>query len=483
MFRRTIYLLLALLVYPVLSPAQSKSKPNVIIIFMDDMGYGDIEPYGMTGIPTPNFNRVAKEGTRFTHFSVGQPVCTASRAALLTGCYPNRIGMTGALLPQSKEALNPKEETIASLLKQVGYTTAMLGKWHLGNRPPYFPLHYGFDSFYGLPYSHDIWPVDYDGKPITDVKNMRGSWPHLTIYQGDQKVDSILSLQDQARLTTAYTEKAVTFIRENKKKPFFLYLAHSMPHVPLAASAKFRGKSEMGLFGDVIMELDWSVGEILKTLDQEKLAKNTILIVTSDNGPWVHFGDHAGSAGGFREGKSTTSEGGNRVPLLVRWPGKVEAAGIKSQLMTNMDLLPTIAAATGAPLPQNKIDGLNFLPLWQGQTQQGPRETFYYYFGKNNLEGVRYKNWKLVLPHPATTYRGHLGHGGHPGTMSRVQVPMALYDLAHDPGEASDVQELYPAIVQKIMGLAEQARHDLGDDLTQRPAQNVRPPALLEEKK
>jgi len=447
------------------------------------MGYGDIEPYGMTGIPTPNFNRVAKEGTRFTHFSAGQPICTASRAALLTGCYPNRIGMTGALLPESKEALNPQEETIASLLKKTGYTTGMLGKWHLGNRPPFFPLHYGFDSFYGLPYSHDIWPVDYSGKPITDAKNMRGSWPYLPIYQGDTKIDSILSLEDQSRLTTAYTEKAVAFIRKNKKKPFFLYLAHSMPHVPLAVSDKFKGKSELGLFGDVIMELDWSLGEILKTLDQEKLAKNTILIVTSDNGPWIPFGNHAGSTGGFKEGKSTSWEGGSRVPMLVRWPGKVEAGGIKSQLMTNMDLLPTITAATGAPLPQNKIDGLNFLPLWRGQTQQGPRETFYYYFGKNNLEGIRYKNWKLVLPHPSNAYRDHVGHGGHPGTTNRVPVPLALYDLAHDPGEESDVQAFYPEIVQKILGFAEAARQDLGDDLTHRPAQNARQPALLEDKK
>jgi len=218
--------------------AQPRSKPNVFIIFMDDMGYGDTEPYGMTGIPTPNFNRLTREGTRFTHFSAGQPVCTASRAALLTGRYPNRISMNGALLPGSKITLNPEEETIASLLKKVGYRTALLGKWHLGNRPPYFPIHYGFDRFYGLPYSHDIWPVDYNGHPISDHSTTRGAWPNLPIYEGDQKVDSILTLTDQSRLTNEFTKRAVSFIKANKDQPFFLYLAYVMPHVPLAGSVQ-----------------------------------------------------------------------------------------------------------------------------------------------------------------------------------------------------------------------------------------------------
>lgn len=460
--------------------AQSSSKPNIIIIFMDDMGYGDTEPYGMTGIPTPNFNRMAKEGMRFTHFNSAQGVCTASRAALLTGCYPNRLGMTGALLPGAKKALNPQEETIASILKKAGYRTAMLGKWHLGNKPPYSPVHFGFDSFYGLPYSHDMWPMDYEGNRITDPANIRFPWPVLPVYQNDTRIDSITSLQDQTRLTTAYTERAVDFIKANKKGPFFLYLAHSMPHVPLAASERFRGKSELGLFGDVIMEIDWSIGEVLKTLDQEKIAGNTLVIVTSDNGPWLNFGEHAGSSGGFREGKSTSWEGGTRVPLLVRWPGKVEAASINSQLMTNMDILPTLAAVAGASLPVKKIDGMNFLPLWLGKTSNGPREVFYYYFGNNNLEGVRYKHWKLVLAHPASTYAALHGKDGKPGVISRVDVPMALYDLSHDPGEAYDVQKLYPEIVQKVLTMAEDARADMGDDLTNRKGANMRPPAVVE---
>ena len=457
-------------------------RPNIIIINMDDMGYGDIEPYGMTGISTPNFNRLTREGTRFTHFNAGQPVCTASRASLLTGCYPNRVGMEGVLLPWDKRALNPKEETIASLLKKAGYQTAMLGKWHLGNKAPYLPIHYGFDSFFGLPYSNDIWPIDRDGfSVVTDPKDLRSKFPILTLLNGDTPVDTVKNIRDQEKLTTLYTDKAVAYIREHKRQPFFLYLAHDMPHVPLAVSDKFKGKSELGLFGDVIMELDWSLGQIMATLDKEKLADNTLLIVTSDNGPWLIFGDHAGSSGGLREGKQNSSEGGSRVPCIIRWPGKVEAGGINSELLTNIDLLPTLSAATGAPLPQLKIDGLNFLPMLTGQQKKGPREVFYYYYDGNCLQAVRYKHWKLVLPHFTGSYALNVhGKGGVPGEKTKVDVPLALYDLAHDPGEAYDVQTLYPQIVQQLQHYAEDARTDLGDDLTHRKGANVRPAATYE---
>jgi len=463
-----------------LAPKAAPARPNVIIINMDDMGYGDTEPFGMTGIATPNFNRVAQQGTRFTHFNAGQPICTASRAALLTGCYPTRIGMSGVLLPTAHRALNPQEETIAALLKKAGYRTGMFGKWHLGNQAPYWPLHYGFDEFVGLPYSHDIWPVDYDGvSHVTDPKDYRSTFPKLPLLEGDHAIDTLRNLTDAARLTTLFTERSVAFIKANKARPFFLYLAHPLPHVPLAVSAKFKGKSELGLFGDVIMELDWSLGQILKALDDEKLAANTLLIVTSDNGPWLSYGDHAGSSAGFREGKSTTWEGGNRIPLLVRWPGRVAAGDVISQLLTNMDVLPTIVAATGAALPQKRIDGVNFLPLLTGQTKQAPREVFYYYFGVNdsNLEGIRYRHWKLVLPHEAATYTKQRGKNGRPAPGTRIPVPLALYDLAHDPGEIYDVQQDHPDIVQKMQALAEQAREDLGDDLTKRTGKNVRPAA------
>lgn len=475
---KNVLALLAILLFGFHGIAQTK-QPNVIIIMMDDMGYGDTEPYGMTQIPTPSFNRLTREGTRFTHYNAAQPICSASRAALLTGCYSNRVGITGALLPGDKRALNPDEETIAALLKNAGYTTGMFGKWHLGNKAPYWPTHYGFDTFYGIPYSHDIWNRDKDGNLVTNKNDIRYTWPPLPLIEGDRVVDSITSKEKLSQLATHLTEHSIQFIKQNKNKPFFLYLAHTMPHVPLAPSARFKGKSELGDFGDEIMELNWSIGEILKTLDDEKLTDNTIVIVTSDNGPWLNYGDHAGSSGGFREGKSTSWEGGTRVPLWIRWPGKVEAGGINSMLMTNMDLLPSIVAATGAKLPKKPIDGINFLPVWLGKTTTDPREVFYYYFGKNNLEDIRYKHWKLVLPHPSSTYSALHGKGGEAGKIGRFDAPMALYDLAHDPGESYDVQQNYPEIVKKMLELAEQARDDMGDDLTQREGKNRRKPATI----
>ena len=457
-------------------------RPNVIIVLMDDMGYGDTEPYGMTGIPTPHFNLLATEGMRFTHYDVGQPICTASRAALLTGCYPNRVGMHGALGPLADEALNPSEETLALLLKKAGYRTAMIGKWHLGRKPPFFPIHYGFDSFYGLPYSNDMWPREIDGTKITDTANARYKWPELVLYENDKAVDTIRTHAQQEQLTTLYTEHAVSFIKANRNRPFFLYLAHAMTHVPLAVSDKFKGKSELGLFGDVVMEVDWSIGQLMKTLDETGLARNTLLIVTSDNGPWLNYGNHAGSSGGFREGKATTFEGGTRVPLLVRWPAKIKPGAVNSHLMTNMDWLPTIAAATGAHLPKQKIDGINFLPSLTTTGATSPRDVFYYYFGVNNLEAVRYKHWKLVLPHTSSSYNPLHGKDGAGGKIAHVPVPLALYDLAHDPGEAYDVQELYPEIRQKLLQLADQARDDLGDDLTNKPGRNRRPAAHIDGK-
>lgn len=458
------------------------AKPNIVIIYMDDMGYGDTEPFGMTGVATPNFNKLAAEGLRLTNFNVAQAVCTASRAALLTGCYPNRIGMNGALLPESKIALHPREQTIASLLKRNGYATAIFGKWHLGNKSPYFPLQYGFDTFYGLPYSHDIWPIDYHGEPIKDSTNIRRKWPPLPIIENDKPIGTITTLEAQRQWTTALTERAVAYIKNHKQSPFFLYLAHPLPHVPLAVSDKFKGKSELGLFGDVIMELDWSLGEILNTLDHEGLSGNTILIVTSDNGPWVNFGNHAGSSGGFREGKGTPFEGGTRVPFFIRWPGKIKPASVSGELMTNMDILPTLCAITESPLPSNKIDGINFSDFLMGKTTKSPREVFYYYYGGSQLMAVRYKHWKLVLPHQSQSYihGGSLGKDGVPGKSNyNNTVAGGLYDLSHDPGEVYDLSAHYPAIVSEIMKYVEEARNDLGDDFVGRKGANLRSPAQV----
>lgn len=457
-----------------------ETKPNIIIIYFDDMGYGDIEPFGMTGIHTPNFNRLAAEGVRFTNYNTVQAVCTASRAALLTGAYTNRVGLAGAIGPGANVALNMNEETIASILKANGYTTGMLGKWHLGSEAPYFPMSYGFQSFYGLPYSHDYWATDFDGSPVTKAGDYRKNWGTVPVIEGDKIVKQISTLEQQAEWTTTLTEKAVAYIKQNKKDPFFLYLAHPMPHVPLAVSDKFKGKSELGVFGDVIMELDWSLGEVLNTLDKEKLTNNTVIMLMSDNGPWVHFGNNAGSSGGFREGKGTTFEGGTRVPCLMRWPNKIKAGNVSGELISNLDILPTISAITNSKLPEKRIDGLNLLPLLTGKTIKSPRETLYYYYNQNSLKGVRYKNWKLILPHKSQTYeQGTLGRDRFPGQLKSMDVPQGLYDLAHDPGERYDVQKLYPEMVSEIMKYVEEARVDLGDDLTGREGANRRKAAKV----
>ena len=318
------------------------------------MGYGDLACYGGFPYKTPNIDRLAANGMRFTNFYAAQGTCSASRSAFLTGCYPNRIGVSGAFSPDSKTALNPAEATIASLLKANNYKTGMLGKWHLGQKAPFLPLSYGFDEFTGLPYSHDYWPVNYDGKPL-DTTTARGKWPTLRLIEGNTPVKTIATLDDAATLTTLYTDKAVSFIKRNKGNPFFLYFAHAMPHVPLAVSSKHKDKSGAGLFGDVMEEIDWSVGEIMNTLRENGLEKNTIVIFTSDNGPWLTYGNHAGNTGGFREGKGTAWEGGVRVPCIIRWPNQINAGSICNNIVASMDLLPTLTNVCGAKQPQNKI--------------------------------------------------------------------------------------------------------------------------------
>ena len=454
------------------------TPPNVVLIFMDDMGYGDLGSYGATGYQTPNLDKLASEGIRFTNFLSAQAVCSASRAALLTGCYPNRVGISGALGPRSAVGLNPDETTLAEVLKTKGYATAIFGKWHLGDNEAFLPTKQGFDRYVGLPYSNDMWPVDYSGKPITADTNWRKkSYPPLFLMEGTKPLRPIATLEDQSTLTGEYTKRAVQFIRNQGKKPFFLYLPHSMTHVPIAASAPFRGKSQQGLYGDVMMEVDWSVGEILKTLKETGIDKNTLVIFTSDNGPWINFGNHAGSTGGLREAKGVSFEGGQRVPCLVRWPGVVPTGRVCTKLSSTIDLLPTIAAACLAKLPEKRIDGVSLMPLFTGDFSQTPRQEFYYYYRKNNLEAVRRDDWKLVLAHPGRSYEGQLpGKDGYPGKAPEDHpYPLALYDLRRDPGERYDVQAMYPEVMTELQTLAEKARVDLGDDLTNRTGANVRP--------
>jgi len=462
----------------------SKEKPpvtpNVILILMDDMGYGDLECYGGFPYHTPNINSLASGGMRFTNFYAAQATCSASRSAFLTGCYPNRIGISGALSPSAEIALNPAEQTIASLLKDKGYKTAMFGKWHLGQKAPFLPLSYGFDEFVGLPYSHDYWPVNYDGTPL-DTTSARGKWPPLRLIEGNTPGKTVASLDDAAMLTTLYTEKAVNFIKKNKNNPFFLYLAHPMPHVPLAVSAKHKGRSNAGLFGDVMEEIDWSVGEIMKTLEATGLAKNTVIIFTSDNGPWLTYGNHAGNTGGFREGKGTAWEGGVRVPFIVRWPGQVASGSICNNMAASMDLLPTIMNMCSAKQPEKKIDGVNILPLLRQVPGTNPRDEFVYYYDRCSLKGIRKGQWVLTFPCVSQTYKKitAIANDGWPGKYASDSVKLALYDLRTDPGETMDVKEKHPEIVQQLSTIADRYRKEIGDDLTKVKGTAIRPAAKV----
>ncbi|MEA3445903.1 MAG: sulfatase, partial [Bacteroidota bacterium] len=342
-----------------------KQSTNFVLIFIDDMGYGDVACYGATGYQTPNLDKLASEGMRFTNFYSAQPVCSASRAGLLTGCYPNRIGISGALFPHHEIGINSDETTIAEMLKEKGYATAIFGKWHLGHHKEFLPLQHGFDEYVGLPYSNDMWPIKIDGTRSEPGKG-RGGYPDLPLIEGNETIEEITTLAGQDKLTTLYTERAVDFINRNAKNPFFLYVPHTMGHVPLGVSDKFRGKTEKGMYGDVMEEIDWSVGQIMAALIANNIVDNTLFIFTTDNGPWLNFGNHAGSAGGLREGKTTSWEGGQRVPFIIKWPGKTPTGTICNQLACAIDILPSFAEIAGANLPANKIDGVNITSLWKG---------------------------------------------------------------------------------------------------------------------
>ncbi|MGE5421423.1 MAG: sulfatase-like hydrolase/transferase, partial [Chloroflexota bacterium] len=359
----------------------------------------------------------------------------------------------------------------------------IIGKWHLGHHKMFLPLQHGFDEYYGLPYSNDMWPVDFDGVPIQmkDTSSNKMKYPVLPLIEGNEKVGEVPDFAGQDKLTSEYTRRAVSFIERNKKGPFFLYFPQSMVHVPLGVSEKFRGKSKQGFFGDVMMEVDWSVGEVLKALEKNGLDKNTLVIFTSDNGPWLNFGNHAGTTGGLREGKGTSWEGGQRVPCIMRWPGVIPQGTICSKLASSIDLLPTFAAITGASLPANKIDGVNILSLMKGEKDAEPRHEFYYYFQTNSLEGVQLDYWKLVLPHKFRTYRGVApGKDGWPGQTKIDSVTAAeLYDLRRDPGEWYNVAATYPEKVKELQELAAKARQDLGDDITKVPGANRRKAGII----
>ncbi|WP_395738584.1 sulfatase [Prosthecobacter sp.] len=442
------------------------AQPNIVVIFMDDMGYADVSCFGAQGYKTPNIDRLAAQGRKFTNFHVAQAVCSASRTALLTGCYSNRLGIHGALGPTAKHGINSNEMTLAELVKQKGYATAALGKWHLGSLPQFLPTKHGFDQYYGLPYSNDMWPYHPQAKK---------AFPNLPMIENDQVVDPEVTPEEQTHLTTDYTIRGVQFIEKNKDKPFFLYLAHSMVHVPLFVSDKFKGKSGKGLFADVMMEVDWSVGQIMESLKENGLEDNTWVIFSSDNGPWLSYGEHAGSAGPLREGKGTSWEGGTRVTGIMKWPGKIPAGTTTDTMMMTIDVLPTIAHVIDAKLPEHKIDGLNCWPIVSGVPDaKNPHDFYAFYYEQNQLQAITSGDgrWKLQLPH---TYRSlpsdsPKAKDGIPVNYKQVKVEQPeLYDLYTDISESKNLAAQNPDEVARLQKHAETIRAELGDTLMKMP--------------
>jgi len=434
---------LALTVFIFASGTLQAGKPNFILIFADDQGYGDLSCFGSKTIDTPNIDRIAKEGRKFTSFMVASPVCTPSRAALLTGCYPKRVGMhQHVLFPSSTKGLNPKEHTIADHLKGQGYATACFGKWHLGHHKQVLPTSNGFDTYFGIPYSNDMNHPDNKGKPKGGWAGMDILWddPESTLTKWKTPLfedEKIVELPvDQRTITRRCTQKSIDFIKANKDKPFFVYVPHSMPHIPLYVPDEIRDPNPKNAYINTIEHIDAEVGRLLKTLDELKLAANTYVIYTTDNGPWLQFLHHGGSAGPLREGKGTTFEGGQRVPCVMRGPG-IPAGSVCDELTGTIDLLPTIAALTGKPLPpKNKIDGVDASGLWKGTAKKSPRKEFLHYTSRGDIEGIRSGNWKLLVKKPRRN------NGG--------KAQLHLFDLAKDVGEKNNLAEAKPAVVKQL---------------------------------
>ena len=472
-----------------LAAADSEDLPNIVLIVTDDQGYSDVGVFGAKGFRTPNLDRLASQGRRFTDFYVGASVCTASRAALMTGCYPPRISMFGALNHTSREGIHPDEILLPEILQGRGYATACFGKWHLGTVVQFFPTRNGFDEFLGIPYSND------NSKYHPVVSDM----PPLPFYRNE----TVISFDpDQSQFTRRLTEASVEFIARHKDRPFFLYVPHIMPHVPIFASEGFQGSSQLGLYGDVVQELDWSVGEIVKAVESNGLEKKTLIIFFSDNGPFLSYGEHAGHADPLREGKLTTFEGGFRSPCIMRWTDTIPAGTACSEIVLSMDLLPTFAEIVGVKLPINRpIDGKDIRPLIIGEKNtRSPHQAFYYYAG-TQLQAIRYGDYKLHYPHQYLTTAAEPGRDGFPsnhgklkpmsitssgleGIASRhgyrvVETPKALFDLRKDPSEKANILDQHPKIAAQIDELAERIREELGDSLTGKSGQRVRPRATI----
>ena len=434
-----------------------RTSPNVIIIFMDDMGWADVGFNGGMHVKTPRLDQMAEEGLVLTDFYVAQPVCSASRSALLTGCYPNRIGITGALGPNATNGIHDGEITLAELCKSKGYATAIFGKWHLGHHTQFLPTRHGFDTFEGIPYSNDMWPMHPEAP--------KGTYPPLPYFKDEVQVGEN---PDQRNFTGDFTQRTIDFIKEHKGEPFFIYVPHPMVHVPLYCSDEWNGKTGMGLYADVVGEVDEGVGKILDTIDKLGLEENTLVIFTSDNGPWLSYGDHAGQTGIYREGKGTTFEGGVRVPFVARWTGKIHAGRVSNEPMMTIDILPTIAEWIDAPLPSHQIDGKSATALLEGKNgAKSPQKAYYFYYKKNDLEAIRWGEWKIHFPHGYRSMVDNpVGSGGVPGKYDySVKTGIELYSLRQDPSETKNVVDEYPEVMNNLEQLANQMRVDLGDNL------------------
>jgi arylsulfatase A-like enzyme len=436
-----------------LKKGQAKKQPNIVVVFCDDLGYGDLGCFGNPTIATPNLDQMAAEGMKFTQFYAAASVCTPSRAALMTGRLPLRSGMCRnkrrVLFPNSKGGLPADEVTIAEVLKGQGYATACVGKWHLGHLPQFLPTRQGFDSYFGIPYSNDMDRVASAPKGRASFLNPKIEFWNVPLLRNEKVIEQPA---DQRTITRRYTEEAVDFVTKNQDHPFFLYLPHSMPHVPLFRSAEFEGRSKRGLFGDVIEEIDWSVGRILETLKTLKLDQQTLVLFTSDNGPWLIFNEHGGSAGMLRDGKGSTWEGGMREPTVAWWPGTIKPGRICRDVASTMDLFATACALAGAELPTERVlDSYDLSPLLRGDGGSG-RELLFYYRGFN-LMAVRKGPWKM-----------HLMTQDAYGAGARQAVthdPPILYHLEHDPSERINVAEQHPELLKEILADVELHRKQL----------------------
>ena len=452
MLKRIIYLIILLVIF---SCEKNNNSPNIIFILTDDLGYGDLSSYGSETIKTTNIDKLAEDGVKLTSYYAAQPVCSASRAAILTGAYPNRIGIYNAFGPTSNSGINHDEYTLAEMLKDNGYKTGIFGKWHLGSIKEFFPTKHGFDEFYGILYSNDMWrwhPEYPEGYP-----------QDLLLYRNETAIKEIV---DQSNLTKDITTESINFIKKNKDQPFFLYIAHPQPHVPLFVSEDFTDITGKGLYADVVTEIDYSVGRIITYLEENDLSDNTILVFTSDNGPWLSYGDHSGSSGIYREGKGTTWEGGVRVPSIIKFPNGLKPSIIDEPVMA-IDWMPTFANITKSKLSQNKIDGKDIWPLLSGEVDQTPHKKLYFYYRVNELHSIRMNEWKIQF---SRTYRSLNGRdGGKHGVPVKYDMNMIesneLYNLSSDPEEKINVYDRFPEIAKKMEKLGEEARIELGDNL------------------